>query len=84
MAKKEWGDVLGKYGSSTIKDALILCRAQSKYPPSLPQFAEYCKSIEKRQESFYTKAEEPKRARSEIAEENLKKMYAYLNARSPY
>jgi hypothetical protein len=84
MAKKEWSEVLGKYDNSTIKEALIFCRDQSKYPPTLPQFAEYCKSVEKRHESFYVKAEEHQCASSEVAEENLKKMYGYLNVRSPY
>jgi hypothetical protein len=81
LAKKEWADALKNYESGVIKEALLICRNKNNFPPSLPQFSEYCKALERRHDDYFVKDVERRPSRPEVVEENLKKIYKILKSR---
>ena len=47
-SKEEWQDGLQKFDNQDIKEAIMLCREQCNYPPTLPQFIDFCRSSQNR------------------------------------
>lgn len=77
FAKNEWLEALINYTEKTIYQAVCLCREQQKFPPTLPEFIDYCRQLN-RKESFFEQEPLPK-ADPNIAAANLKKIKAILN-----
>lgn len=80
FAKNQWAEALMDFSEDIINLAIILCRKKQKFPPSLPEFIDYCQQV-KRKTVFY-QPEEIEPANPEIAEFNLMKMKAFLNMTS--
>ncbi|PJE14679.1 Vir protein [Legionella sp.] len=79
VTKKEWSESLQRFDTRTLKTALLRCREEKAYPPTLPQFIECCKDIHTRSEPC-SKHESIQPARAEVAERHLKEMFRILNA----
>ena len=78
FTKNEWLDGLKEYEDSTIDKALLNCRNQWEYPPSLPQFIEGCKQFTSRNKGIYTPPKVQK-GDPEIAAIYMKKIKSILN-----
>ena len=78
FTKNEWLDALKQFDDLSIDNALLNCRSQWEYPPSLPQFIEACKHIACRDKGFYTTPPAQK-GDPEIADLYIKKIKTILN-----
>ena len=77
--KQEWMSDLDKFNSTVLDHALMHCKQQESYPPSLPLFVEICKTYVKRQDDFARKEEMQPTADPAVARAHLDKMRAILN-----
>lgn len=48
ITKEEWVDALQRFDVSILQDALLKCRDNNPYPPTLPQFIECCNALNNR------------------------------------
>ena len=72
LTKKEWGSALKGYDVRVIRESLLACREKAVYPPSLPQFIEYCQAFKKRSVFIYrAKKDDFKPSNPEIAKKHL-------------
>ena len=78
FTKNEWLDALKEFEDSSIDKALLNCRSQWEYPPSLPQFIEACKRIASKDKGFYTISPVQK-GDPEIAAMYMKQIKTILN-----
>ena len=78
FTKNEWLDALKEFDDSSIDKALLNCRSQWEYPPSLPQFMEACKRIASKDKGFYTRSPVQK-GDPEVATMYMKKIKTMLN-----
>ncbi|HRD70436.1 MAG TPA: Vir protein [Legionella sp.] len=79
FAKKEWSEGLQAFDNATVKEVLLKCREKSAYPPTLPQFIEYCKEVKKRKDSYASVVRATGCTNhSEIAKKHIKSMLEKL------
>ncbi|CEG62209.1 Legionella vir region protein LvrB [Legionella micdadei] len=79
--KEEWSQALIDIKDTVLESAIKVCMANKELPPTLPQFIEICKSIEKKNAVFkVTPSTKPKTPA--IAEFNLSQMKKILNIKS--
>ena len=81
FTKNIWLDGLKQFEDSTIDKALLTCRNQGEYPPSLPQLIENCKQISNRNKGFYN-SPSVKKADPEIAAKYMKQIKTILNIKN--
>ena len=61
-SKEEWQDGLQKFDNQSIKEAIMSCREQCNYPPTLPQFIDFCRASKNRHTSYQPMVAEPRSA----------------------
>jgi len=81
FTKNIWLEGLKPFEDSTIDKALLTCRNQGDYPPSLPQLIDNCKQIANRSKGFYNN-QPVKKADPEIAAKYMKQIKTILNIKN--
>lgn len=78
FTKNEWLDALNHYEESILYEALNQCREYYKFPPTLAEFMECCRNIQRKNSEFNRVKELPK-CNPSVAEDNLRKIRLILN-----
>lgn len=78
VAKKEWSDTLRRFNNQILKEVLLSIRERNVFPPSLPQFFEYCMATFKRHEPYRVNREPIQPASSDIATKHLNALLRFL------
>ena len=78
FAQKEWSEALQRFDNRTIKESLLKFREQKSFPPTLPQFVESCKDLNKRREPSSLKKEPIRPGSVEVAKKHLNTMLQIL------
>ena len=77
--KMEWSTSLKRFDNQVLKEALLSYREKKGYPPTLPEFMDCCKEIQKRFEPCLVAPRTIQRGDDAIAKKNIQDMYAHLN-----
>ena len=83
FSKHEWANALQGFEEQTIQKAILVCRENYRFAPSMPEFIECCKNVRKRSSAYYQK-EPIEPATPDIAEANLQQMRTILNIKQHY
>lgn len=78
FSKHQWMQGLKDFDNATLGKALIHCRQNESYPPSLPLFIEICRSTLKRQ-VYQPLQFDSSKADPAVARMHLDKIRAILN-----
>ena len=78
-AKKEWLESLLPFKAKTLKEALLIIKKQSHYPPSLPIFVDCCKAIEARYKLLIKDVTPIKKSAPDVVKRYITKMNDYLH-----
>ena len=73
QVKQTWAEELGSLNGETIKAGIEVCKDTCKFPPSLPEFYQLCKSMRKPPEQRFNLPHHKKYS-PEVAKENLEKI----------
>jgi hypothetical protein len=76
--KKTWADELMRFEDKSLEHALRACMQACSFPPTLPQFIEFCKSHQK-SDGFFQSKDELKKPEPAIAKMHLEKIKSILN-----
>ena len=78
FSKREWLDALSGYEEKVLYQAVVFCRENNPYPPTIPEFIECCKKVNKKSTFFHREQTvgEPDRR---VAHQHLNKIKSILN-----
>jgi hypothetical protein len=78
LARKEWSKTLQTFDENLIENAIQECLTHREFPPTLTQFVECCKQINKHNKGFYIPAI-TKKSNPLVAQAHLKKIKSILH-----
>lgn len=78
LAKEVWSEGLQRFNNQILKEVLVLCREKKIYPPSLPQFIEYCKAAQNRKTPSTWDEKPVKPSSHQVATMHIKAMLKHL------
>jgi hypothetical protein len=81
FAKEEWQKGLMGFKETILELAVDVCRDTREFPPTLPQFIDFCKQAFKR-DIFFKREELPKINNFEVGEAHLVQIRKMLNMKA--